>query len=78
MPESRKRKNHPYQKPADIPASQRVKGQVAFSILIAVFGIIIAYFLTSGTALSLFIGGMIGAILGFFIGNALKRDATKR
>ena len=44
MPESRKRKGHPFKKSSDIPASQRTKGRTFWAILIGVFSLLIALF----------------------------------
>lgn len=75
MPESRKRKNHPYQKPADIPASQRVKGNAIWSVLCGVFGGFIAFFASDGSWRAFAIGVVAGAIIGYMIGRKMEKDA---
>ena len=61
MPISRKRKNHPYQKPADIPASQRVRGRTIWAILLAIFGVIIAFFAAGVNYVAMAVAAVIGA-----------------
>jgi len=75
MPESRKRKNHPYRKPADIPASQRVKGHVIWSVLCAVFGGLVAFFASDGSWRAFGIGVLAGAAIGYFIGRKMEKEA---
>lgn len=77
MPESRNRPGHPYQKPADIPASQRVKGRIIWAILFAVFGLGIAYFSSGDNWLVLSIGAIVGSIIGYVAGKSMEKDAKK-
>lgn len=77
MPQSRKRPGHHYQKPADIPARQRTKGRVIWSILFAVFGLVIAFFASDGSYLALGIGAFIGAVLGYMVGRNMEEEAVK-
>lgn len=77
MPRSRNRPGHDYQKPADIPASQRVKGRIIWGILFAVFGCIIAWFAAGGEYLALIIGGVLGFIIGYIIGKNMEQAARR-
>ena len=72
MPESRKRAGHPYQKPADIPAKQRVKGTVMWAMLFTVFGILVAYLAGSDYKI-MAIAGFASGIIGYFIGRSMER-----
>lgn len=78
MPESRKRPGHAYQKPAAIPAKQRVKGRVIWAILFAVFGLIIAFFAAGGNYLVLALAALISSILGYIIGKNMEQDAVNK
>ena len=73
MPESRKRPGHPYQKPADIPASQRVKGKIMWAILLGVFGLLIAYFAAGTNYKILIVATLVAGIIGYFIGKKMER-----
>ena len=74
MPQSRKRKNHPYRKPSDIPAKQRTKGRTTMAILFGTFGIIISLFATdSKNYLAMVIGAIAGAALGYYIGKRMEK-----
>ena len=76
MPESRKRPgHHEHQVPADIPASQRVKGRVIWAILCAVFAFLIAYFGVGENWTVLVIATIVGAFIGFAIGRAMEKQA---
>jgi len=75
MPESRKRKGHPYRKPADIPASQRTKGTTIWALLIAVFAVIIAFFAAGLNYIILAIALIAGAALGYVIGKKMEKEA---
>lgn len=77
MPESRKRPGHQYQKPADIPASQRVRGRVIWALLFGAFGLLIAFFIID-TWVSLLIGALLGAIIGYYTGKAMEREAKHK
>lgn len=77
MPESRNRPGHHYQKPADIPSSQRVKGRVIWAILFAVFGIGIAYFAAGDNWITLLTGAVIGSLIGYVAGKSMEKDAKK-
>ena len=73
MPESRNRPGHPFQKPADIPASQRVKGKIIWALLFAVFGLLISYF-AAGANYKILIGAtLVAAIIGYFIGKKMEK-----
>ncbi len=73
MPESRKRPGHPYQEPADIPASQRVKGKTIWAILLSVFGLLIAYFAVGPNYTVLIPATLIAGIIGYFIGKKMEK-----
>jgi hypothetical protein len=76
MPESRKRPGHPYQKAADIPAKQRVKGRVIWAILLGVFGLLIALFAAGNNYIVLASATIIGAIIGYVVGKKMEEDVT--
>ena len=48
MAHNKKRKGHPFRKPPDIPANERVKGKTFWAILFAVFGLIIGFLVGGG------------------------------
>ena len=73
MPESKKRPGHPYQKPADIPARQRVKGKVMWAILFGVFGLLIAYFAAGAIYIVLILATLVAGIIGYFIGKKMEK-----
>lgn len=73
MPESRNRPGHPFQKPADIPSSQRVKGKIAWAILLAVFGFLISYFAAGFNYIVLIAATLVSAIIGYFIGKKMEK-----
>jgi membrane associated rhomboid family serine protease len=75
MPQSRQRHGHHYQKPADIPASQRVKGRIIWAILFAIFGLGIAFFASGTNWVALLIGALFGAVVGYFAGKSMEQDA---
>lgn len=75
MPQSRNRPGHPYQKPSDVPASQRVRGRVIWAILFAIFGLGIAYFAAGDNWIILLIGAVAGAAIGYFAGKSMEKDA---
>lgn len=77
MPRSRKRPGHHYQKPADIPARQRTRGKVVWSILFAVFGLVMAFFASDGSYVAMAIGAIVGAFLGFAVGKNVDREAAR-
>lgn len=76
MPQSRNRPGHPYQKPAAIPASQRVRGRIFWAILMAVFGLGIAFFAAGDKWVALLTGAVIGALIGYFAGKSMEQDAS--
>ncbi len=75
MPESRQRPGHTYQKPADVPSSQRVKGRVIWAILFAIFGLGIAFFAAGDNWLVLLAGALVAAVIGYFAGKSMEQDA---
>lgn len=78
MPESRNRPGHPYQKKADIPAKQRVKGRVMWAILFAVFGLLIAYFSTGDNIVVMTVVALVAAVIGYVIGKNMEQDAAHK
>lgn len=77
MPQSRKRHGHHYQKPAVVPARQRTRGKIVWSILFAVFGMVIAFFASDQNIAALVIGAIIGGTLGYFVGNSLDHESAR-
>lgn len=75
MPESRKRKGHPFKKTSDIPASQRTKGRIFWAILLAVFSLLMALFTAGLNYLVLFIATVAGFLIGYFIGKKMEEQA---
>ncbi len=73
MPESRKRPGHLYQKPADIPARQRVKGKTIWALLFGVFGLFISYFAAGINYMILVAATLAAGILGYFIGKKMEK-----
>lgn len=78
MAENKKRPGHPYRKPADIPASQRIKGRVVWALLLAVFAVLVAFFAVGKDWTALVIAALAGSTLGFFIGKALEKEASHK
>lgn len=77
MPQSRNRPGHRYQKPADIPASQRTKGRMVWAVLFSIFGVAMTLFATS-KIIVLVIAGIVGAVLGYVIGKTMEQDANRK
>ena len=78
MAESRKQLGHPYQRRADIPAKQRVKGRVIWAILLGVFGLLIALFAVGNNYIVLATATIISAIIGYVIGQKMEKDVTHK
>ena len=76
MPQSRNRPGHHYQKPADVPASQRVRGRIIWAILFGVFGLGIAYFAAGDNYIVLALSALAGAEIGYYAGKSMERDAS--
>jgi hypothetical protein len=76
MPQSRKRHGHKYQKPSDIPASQRTKGRIIWAILFAVFGAVLAFFGTDNYIV-LVIAAIIAGFIGYSIGKNMEQAASE-
>ncbi|MGZ3940378.1 MAG: hypothetical protein ACXVBK_16525, partial [Flavisolibacter sp.] len=76
MPQSRKRPGHKYQKPSDIPASQRTKGRIIWAILFAVFGVVLTFFATDNYIV-LVIAAIIAGFLGYSIGKNMEQAASE-
>ena len=75
MAESRKRKDSNQIRRADIPSSQRTTGHLLWALLVGVFGLMIAYFATSGGWTALITGAAIGAVVGWLLGRKMERDS---
>ena len=78
MPTSRNRKRAPRSRSSLVPASQRVKGRTIWSILLAVFGVIIAFFAAGLNYVAMAIGAVIGAVAGYFIGKKMVQDLSEK
>lgn len=78
MPQSRKRKGHPFKKPADIPASQRTKGRIFWALLLAVFSFLIALFSAGFNIIILIIAAIVGAVIGYLVGKTMEQEAAKK
>lgn len=79
MPQSHKRKDHSQTTSStNIPARQRVKGNLFWAILCAVFGLLIALFAAGLHYVYLAIGALVGAIIGYFVGTKMEEDAGKK
>lgn len=72
MAENKKRKGHPYRKPADIPASQRVKGSTIWALLLAAFALLIAYFAAGVNYTVLVAATVTGGVIGYIIGKKME------
>jgi len=77
MPQSRKRPGHRYQKPSDIPSSQRTKGRIIWAILFAVFGLVIAFFAAGDNWIILIIAALVAGLLGYVIGKNMEQSASE-
>lgn len=77
MPQSRNRPGHAYQKPAAIPAKQRVKGRIIWAILFAVFALIIAFFAAGENFAVLISAAVIGGAIGYIAGKNMEQAAGK-
>lgn len=76
MPQSKKRKGHPFRKPSDIPARQRVKGRTIWALLLAAFGFIIGFFGSNSNYIVMALGLVIGAVAGYFIGKKMEKEMS--
>jgi hypothetical protein len=78
MPESRKRKGHAFQKPADIPATQRTKGRFLWALLFGIFGLIIAWFGAGENYAVLIIAALVAGLIGYIVGKKMEQEAGKK
>ncbi len=82
MPRSKKRKNHNYQPPANAVKSKKNRSAVSIGIVFfALIGIGIAYFAGGSKPLWplwLAIGGIIGAVSGYFFGRQIDKSFSKK
>ena len=78
MPQSHKRKEHHQPKSTtNIPARQRVKGNMFWAILFAIFGLLIAFFAAGTNYIYLLVGAIGGGVLGYVVGTKMEEDAAK-
>lgn len=75
MPQSRQRQGHHYQKSADVPSSQRVKGRIIWAVLFAVFGFAMVYFASEASWVVMLAGALVGALIGYIAGKSMEQDA---
>jgi hypothetical protein len=75
MPQSRKRKGHPFKKPSDIPSSQRTKGRTFWAVLIGVFSFLIALFAVGLNYMVLSVVLIAGILIGYFIGKSMEQQS---
>jgi len=78
MPQSRKRKGHAFQKPADIPATQRTKGRYLWALLFGIFGLIMAWFGGGENYPVLVLATLAGGIIGYIVGKKMEQEAGKK
>lgn len=78
MPESRKRKGHAFQKPADIPATQRTKGRFMWALLFGIFGLLIAWFGAGENYAVLAGAALVAGLIGYIIGRKMEQEAGKK
>lgn len=78
MPQSRKRKGHPFQKTADIPAKQRTKGRMIWALLFAIFALIMAWYGAGENYVVLALATLAGGVLGYIIGKKMEQEAAKK
>jgi hypothetical protein len=78
MPQSRKRKGHPFKKSSDIPASQRTKGRIIWAILIGILSFLISLFAVGLNYIVLFIALIAGVLIGYFIGKAMEQQSRQQ
>ena len=78
MPQSRKRKGHPFKKPSDIPSSQRTKGRTFWAILIGVFSFLIALFAVGLNYIVLSVVLIAGILVGYFIGKSMEQQSRQK
>lgn len=76
MPQSRKRHGHRYQKPSDIPSSQRTKGRIIWAILFAVFGFVLTFFAVGNNWAVLIIAAVVAGLIGYVIGKNMEQAAS--
>ena len=77
MPQSRKRKGHPFKKISDIPASQRTKGRTVWAILLGVFSVLIALFSAGLNYPVIAIALVAGCFIGYFIGKSMEQQSNR-
>ncbi len=78
MPQSRKRKGHAFQKPADIPATQRTKGRFLWALLFGIFGLIMAWFGAGENYIVLVVAALGACIIGYFVGKKMEQEVGKK
>lgn len=76
MPRSRKRAGHHFQKPSDIPSSQRTKGRIIWAILFAVFGFALTFFGVGDNWIVLIVATLIAGLIGYAIGKNMEHASS--
>lgn len=72
MAQNKKRKGHPFRKPADIPANERVKGKTFWAVLLGVFGLIIGFLVGGRDLIIVGLSALGGAFIGYLIGKSME------
>jgi len=75
MPHSRKRKghHHHHQEGMSTAPKQKTSGHLIWSVLIAVFAVVIGFFAAGTNILVLLLCAAAGAVLGYFIGKNMEK-----
>jgi len=76
MPRSRKRPGHHFQKPSDIPSSQRTKGRIIWAILFAVFGSALMFFAVGDNWIVLIVAALVAGLIGYAIGKNMEQASS--
>lgn len=77
MAQRRKRHHHATPKHVDIPKSQRTKGRIIWSILFAVFGVVLTYFAAGDSWIVLVIGAVVAGLIGYVVGRNMEQAASE-
>lgn len=75
MPNSRKRKGHHqhHQDEMRTASKQKTSGHLIWSLLIAIFAMVIGWFAAGTNIVVLVICGVAGAVLGYLIGKNMEK-----
>jgi hypothetical protein len=60
---------------AIVPASQRTTGHLIWSLLLGVFGLLIAFSAAGGNWVALILGAATGAGVGYALGRKMERES---